>query len=195
MTTMLRVTVIAGILTISGLALATTFAQDGPPQDGPPPGGPRMHRMGPGGPGGPRGPGGPGGPGGLMGGLLGELGPGLRALELTDAQREQIRGIATSHEAEFREIGERLRTAHQGVEALVTADAVDETAIRARSGEVAAVEADAAVMRARVHQEVFGVLTAEQQAKARDLRAQMAARMKERSENRKERRPGRPDRF
>ena len=46
-------------------------------------------------------------------GLLGEFGPALRALELTDAQREQIRGIAKTHEAEFREIGDRLRTAHE----------------------------------------------------------------------------------
>ena len=79
--------------------------------------------------------------------------------------------------------------------ALVTADIVDEAAIRARSGELGAVEADAAVMRARVHQEVFSVLTAEQQAKAKELRAQMQERSKQRMENRKERRPGRENRF
>jgi Spy/CpxP family protein refolding chaperone len=192
MTTMLRTTAIVSILAVSGLALATTFAQDGPP-----PGEPGAHRRGPG-PGGPDGFGGPGGPGGPMGGpmgLLGELGPGLRALELTDAQREQIRGIAKTHEAEFREIGDRLRTAHESVSALVTADTVDEAAIRARSAELGAVEADAAVMRARVHQEVFSVLTAEQQAKAKELRAQMQERAKQRMEHRKERRPGRENRF
>ena len=188
MTTMLRTTAIVSILAVSGLALATTFAQDGPP-----PGEPGMHRRGPG-PGGPDGFGGPGGPGGSMS-LLGEFGPALRALELTDAQREQIRGIAKTHEAEFREIGERLRTAHESVNALVTADTVDEAAIRARSGELGAVEADAAVMRARVHQEVFSVLTAEQQAKAKQLRAQMQERSKQRMEYRKERRPGRENRF
>jgi Spy/CpxP family protein refolding chaperone len=192
MTTMLRTTAIVSILAVSGLALATTFAQDGPP-----PGAPGAHRRGPG-PGGPDGFGGPGGPGGPMGGpmgLLGELGPGLRALELTDAQREQIRGIAKTHEAEFREIGDRLRTAHESVNALVTADTVDEAAIRARSGELSVVEADAAVMRARVHQEVFSVLTAEQQAKAKELRAQMQERSKQRMEYRKERRPGRENRL
>ena len=186
MTTMLRTTAIVSILTVSGLALATTFAQDGPP-----PGEPGTHRRGPGGPGGFGGPGGPGGPMGL----LGELGPGLRALELTDAQREQIRGIAKTHEPEFREVGQRLRAAHEGVNALITADAVDEAAIRARSGELAAIEADAAVMRAKVYQEVFSLLTAEQQAKARELRAQMQERMKQRMEGRRERRPGPLDRF
>ena len=47
MTTMLRTTAIVSILAVSGLALATTFAQDGPP-----PGEPGAHRRGPG-PGGP----------------------------------------------------------------------------------------------------------------------------------------------
>ena len=182
MTTMLRTTAIVSILTVSSLTLATTFAQDGPP-----PGEPGTHRRGPGGPGG------FGGPGGPLG-LLGDLGLGLRALELTDAQREQIRAIAKTNEAAFREIGDRLRTAHEGVNALVTADTVDEAAIRARSGEVAAVEADAAVMRAKVYQEVFSVLTAEQQAKAKELRAQMQERMKQRAAERKERRPGRENR-
>jgi periplasmic protein CpxP/Spy len=180
MTTKLRLTAIAGIITLSGLAVATTFAQDGAPR-----GGPGMQR---------RGPGGPGGPGGPMG-LLGDLGRGLRALDLTDAQREQVRGIAKSHETGFRELGERLRTARQGLEALVTDDTVDETAIRAKSGELAAVEADAAVMRAKVHQEVFSILTAEQQTKARELRAEREARMKERMERRQQRPQGGPNRF
>jgi protein CpxP len=187
MTTIFRTTAIVSVLAASGLTLATTFAQDGPP-----PGEPGTHRRGAG-PDGPAGFG-PRGPGGPMG-LLGELGRGLRALELTDAQREQIRGIAKTHEAEFREIGERLRTARDGVNALVTADTVDEAAIRARSGELAAVEADAAVMRARVHQEVFSVLTAEQQAKAKELRAQRQERMKQRMEHRKQRRPDQNDRL
>jgi len=179
MTTMFKVTALAGLITVSGLALATTHAQDAPPQGG----GPGMHRRGPG-----------GGGGGPMG-LLGDFGRGLRALELTDAQREQIRGIAKARETEFRATGDRLRTARQGVDALITADTVDEAAIRAKSGELAAVEADAAVLRAKVHQEVWSVLTDEQQAKAKELRAQRETRMKERAEKRQERRPGRQERF
>jgi protein CpxP len=120
--------------------------------------------------------------------MLGELGRGLRQLELTDAQREQLRGVMQSHQAEFREIGDRLRTAHEALRAAVTADAVDEPAIRARSADVAAIQADAAVLRARVHQEVFSLLTAEQQAKARELKAQAEARMKERASRLRERR-------
>jgi protein CpxP len=112
----------------------------------------------------------------------------LRALDITDAQRQQIRGIVDAREAELKDIGDRMRAAHEGMNALVTADTVDEAAIRARSADVAAVQADAAVLRARVRQEVFSILTAEQQAKAKELRAQAEARAKERAERFRERR-------
>ena len=178
MKTLLRVTLAAGVLAVSTVALTPMFAQDVPPEGGPP-----LRRMGPGGPGG-RGFGpGPGGPFGM----LGELGHGLRQLELTDAQREQLRAVMQSHQAEFTEIGNRLRAAHEGLDAVVSADSVDESAIRARSADVAAIQADAAVLRAKVHQEVFSLLTAEQQAKAKELRTQAQTRMKERASRMRER--------
>ena len=119
-----RMTVATGVLAVAGLALTPIFAQDAPPQGGPP-----MHRMGPGRPGFGPGPGGP----------LGDLGFALRQLELTDSQREQVRGVMQSHETEFRELGERMRTARQALDAAISADTVDESAIRARSAEWAAV--------------------------------------------------------
>ena len=176
MKTLLRLTLAAGMAAIVGLAVTPLFAQDAPPQGGPP-----MRGMGPGGPGG-RGFGpGPGGP-------LGGIALPLRQLDLSEAQREQVRAVSQSHQAAFREIGDRLRTAHAALEAVVTAESVDESAIRARSAEVAAVQADAAVLRAKVHQEVFSLLTAEQQARAKELRAEAQTRMKERASRMRERR-------
>lgn len=177
-----RMLAIAGVVVLTGLAVAPIFAQDGPPA-----GAPQERRMGPGGPGGPG-----FGPGRGRMGILGEFGRGLRQLDLTDAQREQVRGIVESNQAAFKEIGDRLRAAHDGMEGLITADVVDEAAIRAKSAEVAAVQADAAVLRARVRHDVFGVLTAEQQAKAKELRAQRETRQKERAQNFRERRPRGP---
>jgi Spy/CpxP family protein refolding chaperone len=171
----IRMTVAAGVLAVSGLALAPLFAQDGPPQGGPP-----MRRMGPGGPGGPGFGPGPGGP-------LGDLGFALRQLELTDTQREQVRGVMQAHQAEFKELGDRMRTAREALDAAISADTIDESAIRGRSAEWAAVEADGAVLRARVRQEVFGLLTPEQQAKAKELKAQMQQRMKQRADRIRER--------
>ncbi|MDH4066895.1 MAG: Spy/CpxP family protein refolding chaperone [Acidobacteriota bacterium] len=175
MNTMIRVSAAAGLLALSGLAITPLLAQDGPPP------GPGMRRMGPGGPGF-----GPGPRGGM--GLLGDLGRGLRELNLTDGQREQLRGVLQSHEAEFRQLGDRLREARQGMESLVTADGMDEPAIRAKAADLATAEADAAVLRARLHQEAFSLLTSEQQAKAKELRAQAEARMKERAQRFEQRR-------
>jgi len=117
-------------------------------QDQRPFNGPRMGR------------GGPIGPGGPMG-MFGFLGPDLN---LTDAQKQQIKSIAESHKAEWQALGERARTAHQGLEATMRGDAVDEGLIRAKSAEVAAVEADMAVAAARARAEIWPILTPEQQA-------------------------------
>ncbi len=118
------------------------------------------------------------GPGFGMGRMA--FGPELRGLDLTDAQRDQIRTLMRSHDAELRALAERGFTAQRALQAAVTAETVDEAAIRQASAGVAAVEADGAVLRARIHAEVFQVLTPEQQQKARDRRTQMQQRMEER---------------
>jgi Spy/CpxP family protein refolding chaperone len=136
--------------------------------------------MGPGGPGmmG-RGGGMRGGPGGPGGGPLGFLGPGARELNLTDAQREQIRTAVQAHQEELQATGAKMATARKALDDAITAEQFDENAIRARANEVAAIEADAAVLRARVHQAAWSVLTPEQKQKAAELKGQMEQRMKD----------------
>ena len=57
------------------------------------------------------------------------------------------------------------------------ADAVDEAAIRAKSAEVAAVQADAAVLRARVRHDVFLIADTEGEARAGRLGLRTADRV------------------
>jgi protein CpxP len=104
---------------------------------------------------------GPGGPG-----FIG-IPPGI---ELTDDQRQQVRSIMESHRDQMQQAGEKMRTAREGMQALIEADNIDESAIRAKSAEVAAAEADAAIMQAKVRIEVFQILTPEQQQKAKEFR-------------------------
>ena len=115
--------------------------------------------------------GGPGGPGGF--GL-----PGLRELDLSDAQKEQIKTIQQSHRDEVQQIGERTRTAQRAIDQAANGTSVDEATIRSQSTALAAAIADGAILRAKVNAEIFNVLTAEQQQKLTELRAQMAERMK-----------------
>src|SRR5262245_31709127 len=102
--------------------------------------------------------------GGPMG-MFGFLGPDLN---LTDAQKQQIKSVAESHKAEWQAFGDRARTAHQALEAAIGADTVDEGLIRAKHAEVAAVEADMAVAPAGATAEIWPILTPEQQGKVKE---------------------------
>jgi protein CpxP len=128
-----------------------------------------------------RGRGGPGGPGrGGPLGMMGVLNPMLMdRLNLTDAQRDQVKSVLQAHSTDFKAVGDRAFAAHRALEAVIGADTVDESAIRARSADVATVEADMAVMRAQIRAEVWQLLTPDQQQQAKTLQAQMEQRMQQ----------------
>jgi len=109
---------------------------------------------------------------------------GLRGIDLTDAQREQVRVIGESHKAEFGEVATKLRAAQHAFVETVQAESIDEAAIRTGSAAVASAMADEAILRARVRLEVHGILTPEQQQQLRDRRAQTQKRLLERQKQR-----------
>lgn len=166
-----------GLLTAAlSIAAATLYAnaQDVNTSQTPPP---FIGQGGSGAPGGPFRQGGwSGGPAMGPGGPLGMLRMLGEQLQLTDAQREQIKAIVQSHRDEWQTLTDRARAAHQALAAAVTADAVDETAIRAKSADVAAIEADMAVAGAHSYAEVLQILTADQKTKLKTLQAQLSAR-------------------
>jgi Spy/CpxP family protein refolding chaperone len=142
---------------------------------------------GPGGPGGPFGRGGRGGPGG-PGGPMGILGPMMiERLDLTTDQRDRVKQILESHREEQQAIGQRGMAARTALEAAITADTFDESAIRARAADVGAIEADVTVVRARVYAEVFQILTSDQQAKLKALQTEMRQRGEQMRANRQQR--------
>lgn len=156
------------VIVAAGLGTAYVHAQN---TSGPAGRGPFMGRGGPGGPFG-RGPGGPGGPG-MM----------LRHLDLTEAQREQVKAVFESHKSDQQALAERARTAHQALQAAIAAATFDESAIRARSADVAAVDADQAVLQGRIHGEIWQLLTPAQQKEAASLQARAAERRANRQDH------------
>ena len=112
--------------------------------------------------------GGRGGPGRMMG--------GMRALDLTDEQHNEIRRITER----YREAGgvqrEEFRAARRALRDATTTDAVNESEIRAAAAQLAVLEADAAVQRAYRHAEIMQVLTPDQRAELEELRAEREAR-------------------
>lgn len=163
MTTRFKTSIAAGIAAIT-LAVGVPVyvaAEQEPPRQGPGRGGPGM-------PGPRRGPG--GGPmGGPMAGPMG-IGPGFHMLNLTEDQQAQLKQIAESHRDEFRAAGEKVRAAREGMRALMEADQIDENAIRAKSQEIGAAEAEVMILNAKVRQQSMQVLTSEQLAKLKEFR-------------------------
>ena len=113
------------------------------------------------------------------------IGPGFRELDLTEEQRTQVKAIVDSHQDEFKAVGAKMRAARESMRTLIEADTLDEAAVRAKSTEVAAAEAEVAILSAKVRQQTLQVLTSEQLAK---LKEQQAAR---KASPRKQRQPGR----
>lgn len=107
----------------------------------------------------------------------------LGRLDLTSDQRDRVRQIVDSHRDEQRALGERAMKAHQALQEVVTST-FDESAIRARAADVAIVDADMAVAQGRVFNEVYQILTSEQQQKLKQLQAEQKQRMQERQERR-----------
>ena len=118
----------------------------------------------------------------------------LGRLDLSEAQREQIRSTHEESREVIRAAEERVQAARQALLAAVTADLVNESTIRVLATELGWAEGDAAVHRAHVHVQVWQVLTAEQQAAARAAEAKMQERMKRRRERMGERRERRQER-
>jgi Spy/CpxP family protein refolding chaperone len=125
--------------------------------------------------------GGPGGRGFAAGFALGQL-------DLSDAQKQQVRDITQRHRQQTQPLVQRLQQAMEAQRAAIEAIPVNESLVRSTSQDLAVAQADMAVEQARLHSDIFAVLTVEQQEKAKQLQAQAEARAKER----RQRTPGAP---
>lgn len=108
---------------------------------------------------------------GPMGGPFMGIHRGLAQLGLTDQQKTQIKAIFEGHKADVQGFAARMQPARQALNAAIRGGA-DEATVRAKAADIAAVQADMAVLRAKVHAQVFAVLTPDQQAKAAQLQQQ-----------------------
>ena len=118
--------------------------------------------------------GGPEGPGfqGFRGTIPGPIQMIAPQLNLSDAQKDQIKAIAQSHRDEWQSLADHVGTARRGLRAAITRGTCDEALVRDKSAALGQAEADVAVASARAFGEVFQILTQEQQAKLRSLQAE-----------------------
>lgn len=97
-------------------------------------------------------------------------------LNLTDAQQAQVKTIMQKEHPlmkplfqQSRQIEQQLRQYEQGT--------YDEAKVRALATQKAQVEVELTVQKTRIHNELFQVLTPDQQAKMKDFEARREARM------------------
>jgi periplasmic protein CpxP/Spy len=141
--------VAAFVLAVAGLV----HAQDGGP-GGPPPGGHGRH----------------GGPGGFGG-----LGPLARELNLTDAQKAQIKQIEDSFRDSTKSLHEQLfKTGGGPLDALT--DNFDEAAARSAAQQRAGIQVELEVQHAKMMSQIYALLTADQKAKVAQIKADMRQR-------------------
>ena len=151
-----NIVVTTGIVAILSAGAVSLFAQAGPGRGA--------------------GPFGPGGRGGFAAGFA------LGQLDLSDAQKQQVRDIMQRDREQMRSTMQRLDQAMQAQRAAINQVPVNEQAVRAAAAQVATVQADLAVAQARVHADIWNILTPEQQTKAKELEQQAQARARERQQ-------------
>ena len=111
---------------------------------------------------------------------------GFRGLDLTEAQREQVRGIFKEQAPALRERMNIVRNAHQELRAASLQPNFDSARVRQLADNAARAMADAAVLRAEAMSKVVALLTPEQRSKLEARRK----RFEERHPRGGERRPG-----
>lgn len=101
----------------------------------------------------------------------------LAELGLTDEQKAQAKEILRQHQPTIQPLVKQSITERRALREVIRAEPVNETAIRAQSAKVAAIEADLAVARAHVVKDLRAVLTDEQIDKLKDMQAEFYERV------------------
>lgn len=96
-------------------------------------------------------------------------------LEMTEDQQQQVQSIAQDLQPRFEDLHERMMAAQSGLFDAVHAEQMDEAGIRNAAAAVAAVDADLAVTRATLLQEIRAILTPDQRAEATEMIGEMKA--------------------
>jgi len=95
---------------------------------------------------------------------------GLRALNLTEAQRDQIFKIHHDQAPAFRDQMKKVRASREELQKLARADKFDQAAVRRAADTQAKALSDMAVMRVQASNQVRAVLTPEQKSKLDQMR-------------------------
>jgi Spy/CpxP family protein refolding chaperone len=102
-----------------------------------------------------------------------------RNLDLTDAQKAQMKTIMQKEQPSMKPLFTQLRQNEQQLRQYEEGT-YDEAKVRTLATQQAQIQSELTVQRTRIHSEMFQVLTTEQQAKIKEMEATRAARIQAR---------------
>ena len=97
-------------------------------------------------------------------------------LDLTDAQRAQVKDIMAKEKTTMKPLMEQMRQAHQQLRQLEESSTFDEPKVRALASQNTQLMTDLIVQKARIKNEMYQVLTPEQRTKLAKFEERHAAR-------------------
>jgi protein CpxP len=112
---------------------------------------------------------------GDMGGMM-----GFGNLDLTDAQKAQLKQIRENHSQSVRPITEQIRAKRQEIRQTSEGGSFNEALVSQKLAEIAPLEAKLMGEQFRIRQEMLSVLTPEQKTKLEQSREQMKSKWAER---------------
>jgi Spy/CpxP family protein refolding chaperone len=101
-----------------------------------------------------------------------------RYLDLSDAQREQMKAVLQKEHATLKPLMLQLRQAHEQLKPY-SEGAYDEVKVRALASQQTQTMLELTVQETRIHNELFQLLTADQQARMKEFEANREARMQQ----------------
>ena len=104
-------------------------------------------------------------------------------LDLTDAQKAQMKSIRESHSQSVRPLMEQVRAKRQEIRQASEGGAFNEALVTQKLIEIAPIEAKLMGEQSKLHQEMLSVLTPEQKAKMEQSREQRRIRWTQRRSN------------
>ena len=112
-------------------------------------------------------------------GFGGMLGTDADYLELTDAQKAQMKDILTKEKPSIQPLMQQLRQSHLQMQQLEQAGGFDEAKVRAIATQQSQTMTEFTVQKARIKSELMTVLTPDQKDKLSKLQARRQARMQQ----------------
>lgn len=101
-----------------------------------------------------------------------------KKLNLTDAQKEQVKQIRETSKAKVQPLKENMKSIHQQMETATADGQFDEAQVQALATQQANIMAQMIVEKERTKSQMFAILTPEQQAQAKQLKEQMKEKFK-----------------